>query len=273
MVNLSRKDMGKIKGIVKSPTLIAVVSIILCTVVGGICYYALLPIIGPSGSSNSSGRYLNYRNGTETKVFLIDSQLNYANNQNSVVMISGRIRNDYEREYYLAVTGDLYTSKGEKIEGSQSITSSPVKVFAVTQLPADGSGDFELNFKHEGRDIERYDIFLLALVETVHGLYPVVDVYPDSDSTNVPLATNISITFHRQPKIYEFKADPDIKVNKTLVEGVEFYNVRWTWLLTGPLRPQTTYTITIVYGQDTHPDGYPIPVKETTTWSFTTEST
>lgn len=86
--------------------------------IAGIYYYATLPSSKPSPSPSLSGRYLTFRNGTETKVFLANSQLSYSEN-NSAVIISGEIRNDYSWEYYFPITGDLYTLSERKNRGSK----------------------------------------------------------------------------------------------------------------------------------------------------------
>ncbi|MEM3666245.1 MAG: Ig-like domain-containing protein [Candidatus Bathyarchaeia archaeon] len=243
--------------------------LIASSAIAGIYYYATLPSSKPSPSPSLSGRYLTFRNGTETKVFLANSQLSYSEN-NSAVIISGEIRNDYSWEYYFPITGDLYTLSGERIEGQKWIFARPIREFTVARVAPNSSCAFELRFRHEGRDIKNYELFILAIVE-VPFLYPIIYIYPFPNSANVPPTTNISIAFSRQPIIYEFTVKPEIKVEKTIVGMFgNYWNVQWTWLLAEPLKPKTTYTITIVYGQDVHPEGYPFPVKETFTWNFTT---
>ena len=143
-----------------------VIAGIICGVIGYIYFESV---------QKEKGRYLTFRNGTETKVFLVDSHLSYgvfeenilipikgrsANVGDPAVIINGTIRNDYEKDYYFAITGYLYTSKGEKLEGSKYIFDPPIGEFAVTYVPAHGIGTFEMHFKYEGRDIESYDLFL-----------------------------------------------------------------------------------------------------------------
>ncbi|MGQ9551663.1 MAG: hypothetical protein ACUVUE_04460, partial [Candidatus Bathycorpusculaceae bacterium] len=76
------------------------------------------------------------------------------------VIIKGTVRNDYDGYYYFAITGDLYNSKGEKLEGANYIFNLPVGEFAETYVSAQGSNTFELRFAYGGEDVEHYDLYL-----------------------------------------------------------------------------------------------------------------
>ncbi len=148
----------------KNRILIIAVLVAIGAIAGGVYYYGTLLI--------SAQRYLD-----SSKVCLIDSHLNYgvldqnitiptkgrsANVGDQIVIITGKIRNDYDREYYFAITGDLYTSKGERLRGPDYILDGPIGEFTVTYAPANDFGIFELHFKYEKQDIEKY-ILCLAM--------------------------------------------------------------------------------------------------------------
>lgn len=118
-------------------------------------------------------RYLTFRNGTETKVYLVYSRLSHgvfeedisipikgrsAKKGDLAVIVNGKIRNDYDSDYHFAIAGDLYNSRGEKLEGEKYIFDLPVGEFTVTYVH--DFGTFELHFKYDGQDIEHYDLYL-----------------------------------------------------------------------------------------------------------------
>ncbi len=122
--------------------------------------------------------YLTFRNGTESQLYLLSSYLSYGvfeenitiplkgrsvNAGDPAVIIRGQFISRYDRDYYFAITGDLYNSKGEKLEGAEHIFDLPTGEFTVTSLsspPDDVLGIFELHFKYDGQDIEHYDLYL-----------------------------------------------------------------------------------------------------------------
>jgi hypothetical protein len=120
-------------------------------------------------------RYLTYSNGTESKLYLVESHLSYGVFDEDViiplkgrsvkkgdpaVIIKGTVRNDYDSYYYFAITGDLYNSKGEKLEGANYIFNLPVGEFVEMHVSANSFGTFELRFGYGGEDIEHYDLYL-----------------------------------------------------------------------------------------------------------------
>ena len=81
-----------------------------------------------------------YQGGTETKAYLIDSQLYYGvynqsfarsgatgyysiNEGDPCIIINGTIRNDYDKDYYFAITANVYNFAGDKIEPVLTINS------------------------------------------------------------------------------------------------------------------------------------------------------
>ena len=152
--------------IVKNRTLAVIVILAILTgvVVGGLgvdIYTTMSPV--PTATT-TQGAYLTYLNSTE--VYLINSTLSYSGN---AIVINNTVRNDYDREYYFAITGNLYTSGGEKIEGTKYITDPPANGFVVVHVLSHSIESFEIHFNYSKQDIRNYDLFLA---------YPPFDVPP-----------------------------------------------------------------------------------------------
>ncbi len=97
--------------------------------------------------------------------------------------------------------------------------------------------------------------------------YVVVTFIPTPNSTNIPLNTTIAVSFARPPSICNLSITPNVTITeKILSEKYGGYDT--IYFLIDQLEPQTTYTVTVTYGQETAPEGY----KPTTnrTWQFTT---
>jgi hypothetical protein len=117
--------------------------------------------------------YLPFKNGTESKLLLIDSHLSYGVFEENItiipkgrsatigdpaVIIKGKVINHYDEGYYFAITCDLYNSQGQKLEGAEYIFNPPVGEFTVTYV--NDHGPFEIYLKYEGQDITHYELFL-----------------------------------------------------------------------------------------------------------------
>jgi len=100
--------------------------------------------------------------------------------------------------------------------------------------------------------------------------YHPYDIYPEPNSTDVPVTVNISITFSRPPPIVELHSDPEIEISHVTKETVDIASGRFTFHLAKPLQPETVYTVTITYGQEKAPEGF--KPTSTITWSFKTAS-
>jgi hypothetical protein len=94
------------------------------------------------------------------------------------------------------------------------------------------------------------------------------DFYPTPNATNVPLNTNISIAFGRAPSICELNLTPNVPIKERTFEAGDFWGGNYIFHLSEPLQPQTTYTVTITFGQETAPEGS--KSISTRTWTFTT---
>jgi hypothetical protein len=129
-----------------------------------------------SSSPRLDNTVLLFENGSESNLYLVTSSLSYEfsevdqtipikgrtlNIGDAVVVISGEVINNYEGDYYFAISGDLFTSEGEKLEGTDYVMNEPIGEFALLQVSSFEHGIFELFFKYEGRDIESYDLFLV----------------------------------------------------------------------------------------------------------------
>ena len=121
---------------------------------------------------------INYQGGAESKAYLIASQLYYGvynesfsrsgatgdysvNEGDPCIIINGTLRNDYPKDYYFAITANVYNVAGEKIEPILT-TNSPQPGFSVVQINKGSVGFFELQLKYNSKDISNYDL-LLAL--------------------------------------------------------------------------------------------------------------
>jgi hypothetical protein len=130
---------------------IVVFSILTGVITGGVGVDVYLTTRQARIVATTQGAYLAYLNNTE--VYLINSTLSYVGNS---VVISSTVRNDYDREYYFAVTGNLYTSGGEKIEGTKYITDPPAHGFAVVHVPSHWTESFEIHFDYSKQDVRNY---------------------------------------------------------------------------------------------------------------------
>ena len=90
---------------------------------------------------------------------------------------------------------------------------------------------------------------------------------PAPNSTNVPLNTTISISFGRPPSICELNITPNVPIKERIFES-EGFGGTYIFYLSEQLQPQTTYTVTITFGQETASEGF--APTTTRTWTFTT---
>jgi len=151
---------------VKNRTLavIVVLSILTGVVVGGVGVDIYMTMRPAPTATTTVEAYLTFLNGTE--VYLINSTLSYVGDS---TVINNTVRNDYDREYYFAITGNLLTSGGEKIEGAKYITDPPANGFVVVHVLSHSIESFEIHFNYSKQDIRNYDLFLA---------YPPFDVPP-----------------------------------------------------------------------------------------------
>ncbi len=113
---------------------------------------------------------LGYR---ESKILLISSHLQYgklmanqttgqpvcsvsAREGDPVVIIRGTVKNEYDRDYYVAIMLISSIQRGEK---AGQIVDPPICCFTATFVKSNSTGSFELHVKYDGKDVERYDLF------------------------------------------------------------------------------------------------------------------
>jgi hypothetical protein len=99
--------------------------------------------------------------------------------------------------------------------------------------------------------------------------YPSLEiVYPDENSTNIPLNTNITLFATRSVGIMQLYLTPEAKIANFTSEPIQ-YSEQYTYRLAERLQPNTTYTATMLYGQATPADldSAPMSIKS---WSFAT---
>lgn len=127
------------------------------------------PIPSPKG-----GEYLYFRGGEKTKVFLIESNMRYGTYDKNIfggwlnystkkgdpcVIINGMIRNEYDRDYFICLTGDIYNTKGEKV-GTVISPYATKPGFTVVHAKNNSISPFKIHIKYDKRDIIGYDIFV-----------------------------------------------------------------------------------------------------------------
>jgi len=93
---------------------------------------------------------------------------------------------------------------------------------------------------------------------------------PVPNATNVPTNTTISITFARPPQICNLTLIPNVAIKERTFHA-EGFGGTYVFHLAELLQPQTTYTVTVTFGQETAPEGF--APTSTRTWSFTTTDT
>ena len=91
---------------------------------------------------------------------------------------------------------------------------------------------------------------------------------PEPGAEGVPITTGISIVFVRPPGILELQMEPAVETGRVDREVYGFYSDKATFYPARPLQPETTYTVTVTYGQEQVQPGY--CRTSTTTWQFTT---
>ncbi len=128
---------------------------------------------GEKGSATPT--YIPFRRDAEeeSRILLIDSELRYGVYDRDIhfalgkrvfagddaVIISGTIRNDYEEDYYVAISASLYNPEGEKV-GTVLSPSAPIPGFAVARVTRGSTSPFEIWVKYDRQDVMEYELFL-----------------------------------------------------------------------------------------------------------------
>ena len=120
------------------------------------------------------GEYFTYR-GNKSKILLNDSRLKYcflelkdicppdaANVGDIGIVITGTIKNEYDRDYYICMAAHAFNSEGEQI--GHSIDPGPVCGIIAPYVKSGQTRDFELHLKYR-EDIERIELFVGCVSE------------------------------------------------------------------------------------------------------------
>ncbi|MBE0516065.1 MAG: hypothetical protein IBX41_01565 [Methanophagales archaeon] len=120
------------------------------------------------------GEYFTYR-GNKSQILLNDSRLKYcfielndicppnaANVGDLGIVITGTIKNEYDRDYYICMAAHAFNSEGEQI--GHSIDPGPVCGIIAPYVKSGQTGDFELHLKYR-EDIERIELFVGCVSE------------------------------------------------------------------------------------------------------------
>ena len=120
------------------------------------------------------GEYFTYR-GNKSQILLNDSRLKYcflelndiclpnaANVGDLGIVITGTIKNEYDRDYYICVAAHAFNSEGAQI--GHSIDPGPVCGIIAPYVKSGQTGDFELHLKYR-EDIERIELFVGCVSE------------------------------------------------------------------------------------------------------------
>jgi parallel beta-helix repeat protein len=135
----------------------------------------------------------------------------------------------------------------------------------------DGNGIGDTPYILDENNQDNYPLMELYTIPENPPLLPLpyapFDLFPEPDSIDVPLDTNISISISRPPSIVNMSISPEVAV-KERIDEVIFYSGRYTFILSELLKPNTTYTVTIIFGDYGAPEGF--APTNTKTWNFTT---
>jgi nitrous oxidase accessory protein len=137
-----------------------------------------------------------------------------------------------------------------------------------TDANGDGIGDTPYIIDENNRD----NYPLMELYTTENSALPTLpyapfDLFPEPDSIDISLDTNISISISRPPQIVNMSISPEVEVKERIDEVIDF-NGRYTFILSKLLEPNTTYSVTMVFGDKSAPEGF--APTSTKTWNFTT---
>ncbi|MGA9141609.1 MAG: hypothetical protein WBZ29_15400 [Methanocella sp.] len=119
-----------------------------------------------------SGKYLSFPDGNLSKIYLINSSARYGTYDIDMinptitikkgehcVIVTGTIRSDYDQEYWIEPSVQLYNKTADKV-GQVTMRDSPWKSFEVVRTLGNTTSNFKLYVKYDKNDIDRYEIYL-----------------------------------------------------------------------------------------------------------------
>jgi len=130
--------------------------------------------------SASTPKYLTYRDGIKTKVFLLGSDLRYGVYDHDIhrlrgckrpvkkgepcVIINVTIRNDYTEEwpldYQIALTADLYNTEGEKVGTVMTYGQLFCGFVEAWKVECGETRTFDIYVDYDKKDIDRYELYI-----------------------------------------------------------------------------------------------------------------
>jgi parallel beta-helix repeat protein len=138
-----------------------------------------------------------------------------------------------------------------------------------TDINGDGIGDTPYIIDENNKD--NYPLMELYTIPENPPLLPLpyapFNLFPEPDSIDIPLDTNISISISRPPSIVNISMSPEVAVKERIDEVID-YNGRYTFILSELLEPNTIYSVTMDFGDEGAPEGF--APTSTKTWNFTT---
>lgn len=153
--------------------------IVIVAVIGVAVYYLTLPSPSPSPTPTPE-RYLAFRNGTETKVLLLASDLRYGVYEQDIpqlrgcdievekgdpcVIINVTFRNDYTEEwpagYQISLTADLYNTEREKIGTIMTQGQLFCGFVEVWKVECGETRTFDIYVDYDKQDVDHYDLYI-----------------------------------------------------------------------------------------------------------------
>ncbi len=155
-----------------------VLRILLLSVVAATSLFSTLSLSCAHPSASPSvrgpqGQYLSLPDGSKSSIFLVESKLEYGSYDQDVhhlkkdspkkgdpaVIIQGSVRSDYQEDFYIGLSADIYDSEGQKL-GIVVSPFAPIEGFAVLFIRSGNITPFRLHVPYEGTDVASYHIFL-----------------------------------------------------------------------------------------------------------------
>ena len=159
--------------VTKAQSIAVIVIIVIVAIVGVAAWYYTTLTPTPE-------RYLTYRNGTETKIFLLDSDLRYGVYDHDIhqlrgckhpvkkgdpcVIINVTIRNDYTEEwpagYQISLTAYLYNTEGEKVGTVMTYGQLFCGFVEAWKVECGETRTFDIYVDYDKKDIDRYELYI-----------------------------------------------------------------------------------------------------------------
>ncbi len=152
---------------------IGVTIIVLLAVIGYVLlYYSQKNNLSDNSIQTEGEKYLSFPNGSLSKIYLVNSRAEYGNYDHDIrsppltikqgepcVVVTGTIRSDYDRDYWMGLKVQLYNVSGYKV-GTVTDLTVPFKDVIIVNTKSNVTRSFEIYVKYDNKDVSRYDIYL-----------------------------------------------------------------------------------------------------------------